>query len=73
MDKLDIGQPIGCLAWSYSYDKLAIGTRNGTIFWVDPVKLEGNGATLVCDHHFSDVIGIDVLGPGLQYFVVRTH
>ena len=73
MDKLDIGQPVGCLAWSCSYDKLAIGTRNGTILLVDPMKLEGNSITLVSDHHFSDVIGIDVLGPGLQYFVVSTH
>jgi hypothetical protein len=70
VDKLDVGQPIGSVAWSCSYDKLAIGTRNGAIVMVDPMKLEGNGTMLVSDHHFSDIIGIDVVGPGLQYFVV---
>lgn len=73
MDKLDVGQPIGSLAWSCSYDKLAIGTRNGAILLVDPMKLEGKGTMLVSDHHFSDIIGIDVLGPGLQYCVVSAH
>lgn len=73
MDKLDVGEPIGSLAWSCSYDKLAIGTKNGAIFVVDPLKLEGNGSTLVSDHHFSDIIGIDVVGPGLQYFVVSAY
>ena len=70
VDKLDVGQPIGSVAWSFSYDKLAIGTRNGAILMVDPMKLEGNGTMLVSDHHFSDRIGLDVVDPGLQYFVV---
>ena len=73
MDKLDVGQPIGSVAWSWNYDKLAVGTRNGTILLVDSMMLEGNGIALVSDHHFSDIVGIDVVGPGLQYFVVSAY
>ena len=72
VDKVDVCQPVVSLAWSLSYDKLAIGTKNGAILIVDPMKLEGNGTILVSDHHYSDIIGIDVLGPGLQYCVVST-
>ena len=72
MDKVDVSQPVVSLAWSLSYDKLAIGTKNGAIFLVDPMKLEGNSTMLVSHHQYSDIIGIDVLGPGLQYCVVST-
>ena len=65
MDKLDVSQPVVSLSWSSNYDKLAIGTENGSILLVDPMKLEENGLTLVSDHHYSDIVGIDVLGLSL--------
>ena len=67
---MDVGQPIVSLSWSLSYDKLAIGTEKGSILFVDPMKLKECGSILVSGHHYCDVVGIDVLGSGLECCVV---
>lgn len=69
MDKFDVGHPVTSLSWSLSYDRLAIGTKKGFIFVADP-SLKLTSSTLVSGHHYSDVIGIDVMGDGLEYSVV---
>ena len=73
VDTLDISQPIVSLSWSLTYDKLAIGTKEGSIFLVDPMKLHESGTRLVSNHHYSDVVGIDVLGLESEYCVVSNH
>lgn len=70
---MDICQPIVSLSWSLTYDKLAIGTEEGSIFLVDPMKLQESGARLVTNHHYSDVVGIDVLGFESDYCIVSDY
>ena len=70
IDKFEVGHPIVSLSWSLSYDALAIGTEIGSISIAVPSKL--NKTVLICDQHYSDVIGLDVLGTGLEHCVVST-
>ena len=71
MDMVDISQPVVSLSWPSTYNRLAIGTRNGSILLAESTNLQGN-TSLLSDHSCSDIIGIDVLGHGFEYCVVCT-